>query len=104
MKAKQTLLSAMAEVEASFRKLQSITQRVDLEGKNEGRAERLYKSTLSEFNRGIKNGGDLKASESSWLEAKMRRAELKSEFIKTKIYVEKKFHVFVKVTEHEDMH
>lgn len=102
--AKQVLLESMAEVETAIRKLQSITQRVDIEVSNEARAERLYKSTLAEFGRGVKNGADVKASEESWLEAKMRRSDLKSEFIKTKISVEKAFNIPVKVTELKDKH
>jgi outer membrane protein len=104
LNAKQVLLESMAEVETSIRKLQSITQRVDIEVSNESRAEKLYRSTLAEFGRGVKNGADVKTAEESWLEAKMRRSELKSEFIKTKIYVEKAFNIPVKITELADKH
>jgi len=102
--AKQTLLTVMAGVETSIRKLQSITTRVDQERDNEGRAQRLYKSTLAEFGRGVKNGADMKAAEESWLEAKTRRAELISEFITTRIEIERTYGIPVKVTQMDEHH
>ena len=102
--ARQALLSSMAGVETTIRKLQSIQQRVDLEEKNEERAQRLYRSTSSEFNRGIKNGADLKAAEQSLLEAKMRRAQLKSDFLETKMGLERLYSIPIKVSEFKDNH
>ncbi len=102
--AKQALLGGMAEVESGIRKLQSITQRVDIEVSNEARAERLYRSTLAEFGRGVKNGADVKGAEETWLEAKKRRSELKIEFIKAKIAIEKSFQIPVRVSELKDAH
>ncbi len=90
---KQTLLSAMAGVETAIRKIQSVQQRVDLEEQNEKRAEKLYRSTLSEFGRGIKNSSDVKNAEEGLLESRLRRASFKNEFLETKIALERKFNI-----------
>ncbi len=101
---KQTLLTAMAGVETSVRKLQSIQQRVDLEAQNEERAEKLYKSTMVEFSRGVKNSSDVKNAEETLLEARLRRVTFKNEFVETKISMERDFNVPAKVAEVGDRH
>lgn len=96
---KQTLLSAMAGVETAIRKIHSIQQRVDLEEQNEKRSEKLYRSTLAEFSRGVKNSSDVKNAEEGLLEARLRRASFKNEFMETKLDLERKYNIRVETEE-----
>lgn len=104
LETKQMLLGAMAAVEVAIRKLQSIEERVDLEMQNEERAHKLYKSTLGEYNRGLKNSTDLKAVEQILLDARLRRVGFKNEFLETKSELERTYNIQLKVKEHEDKH
>lgn len=101
---KQLMLGAMAAVEIAVRKLQSIEERVDLEIQNEERAFRLYKSTLGEYNRGIKNSTDLRAAEQILLDARLRRVGFKNEFLETKSELERIYNIQLKVQEYKDVH
>jgi len=104
LESRQTLLTSMAGVENLIRKLHSIEERVDLEKTNEDRALRLYRLTLSEYSRGVKNSSDVKAAEQSLLDAKNRASGYKNEFLETKLELEKKHNVRVRVREMQDSH
>lgn len=86
---KQQILTSMANVENSYNRLRSIEERVDLEEANEDRATKLYNSIWKEYNRGVKTSGDVKDAEEALLDARLRRAEFKWQFIEQKIALEK---------------
>ena len=104
LETRQLLLGAMAAVEVGVRKLQSIEERVDLEMQNEERAYKLYKATLSEYNRGVKNSTDLKAVEQILLDARLRRVGFKNEFLEAKSELERTYNIKLRVQEHKDKH
>lgn len=104
LESKQILLGAMAAVEVAIRKLKSIEERVDLEVQNEERAYKLYKSTLGEYNRGLKNSTDLKAAEQILLDARLRRVGFKNEFLETKSELERTYNIRLQLQEHKDKH
>jgi outer membrane protein TolC len=97
---KQTVLSAMTEVEVLFSKLKSTAERVDVESENENRAQKYYAAVTGEYKRGIKNGADVKAAEENLLQARLRREELKYEFIADKLSIQKVLGVTVESETH----
>lgn len=95
---KQTLLTSMANVETALRKLQSIQKRVDFEENNEKFAERLYKTTLSEYKRGVKNSADLKGVAQMVTETKIKKSSFNFEFLKTKIDLERSYNIKIQTS------
>jgi len=96
----QKLLHTMTEAEINYTKLSSIQERIHGEDGNELRAQKYYTSVLSDYRRGVKNGADLKVAEELLLMAKNRRAELRFQFIDTKIRLEKALGLFIETTVH----
>lgn len=86
---KDSLLTAVTEMEIAYRKIRTIQERVDLEAKNEAWANRYYSLVLTEYRRGVKNSADVKLAADGLYEAKLRKKNYQYEFLVQKIELEK---------------
>jgi outer membrane protein TolC len=86
---KDAILSAMVDTENAFRKIRTIQERVDLEEENEERAQKYYKSVMSEYKRGVKNSADLRVAADGLFEVSLKRESYKYEFLNSRIDLEK---------------
>jgi outer membrane protein TolC len=98
---KQKLLTAMTEAEISYLKLLSIQDRVHVESGNLDRSNGYYRAVSDEYRRGLKNGYDLKSAEQYLLEAKIRAADFKYQFINTKNRLERDVGIFIQTKPHD---
>ena len=87
--AKQARVLAEAKVETAYRKVKAIEARVHLEEDNQSRAQRYYKSVLSEYQRGVKNSADMKSAADGVLEASLRAENFKYQFLAHKVELER---------------
>ncbi len=101
---KQTLLTSLTDLEVAFRRLKSIEERVDLEEKNETRAQQFYKAVLSEYQRGLKNGSDVREAEEALLEAKIRQENFKYQFILNKLDLERSSGAEIPTDQYQERH
>lgn len=85
---KHDVLDSMTSVERFYKNLLSIEKRVDLEEKNEDKAQRLYKSILSEYKRGVKTSGDVRGAEETLRDAVLRFEKFKLDYILSKLKLE----------------
>lgn len=83
----QKAMSAKAEAEGLFSKLDSIRERLDLEEKTLQRSEDYYKITLGEYRRGVKNSPDMVGAAERLLEARIRNLEYRRDYLLTKIQI-----------------
>lgn len=88
LKVKQQIVSSMSTIESTFHRLKAIETRFDLEKPNLVNAEKLYKAIWSEYGRGIKTSGDVKAAEQALLDARLQQENLKWQAIGHKLDLE----------------
>lgn len=86
---KNSLLSAVTDMEIAYRKIKTIQSRVDLEEQNASRSDRYYKVVLSEYGRGVKNSADLKVAADQVYEVHLRREGYKYDFLNEKLALER---------------
>lgn len=86
---KAEILTSVANVEKSFRKLKTIERRVDLEENNVHRSTIYYKGIKKEYLRGYKNSADLASAAEKYIESKKRKIEFMFDFLSAKIKLER---------------
>ncbi len=86
---KQELLSARTLVESAYWKFNATEARVHLEEQNVERANRYYKSILSDYKRGVKNSVDMRVAADTLLDAMVRREAYKYELVAQKADLER---------------
>lgn len=74
------VLSAKAEAETLFSRLETILERSDLEEKTLSRSEQYYKITLGEYRRGIKNSPDMVGASERLLNSNIRNLEFRRDY------------------------
>lgn len=86
---KNSLLTAVTDMEIAFRKIKTIQTRVDLEEQNANRSDRYYKAVLREYTRGVKNSADLKVAADQVYDVHLRREGYKYDFLIEKLNLER---------------
>lgn len=86
---KGKLVNLVSELETFFRRLKAIETSVDLEEKNEVRAQKYYSTVLKEYNSGIKNSQDVKVAAEMLSEVNLRRLRYKYDFLTERLEMEK---------------
>jgi len=86
---KHEMLTALNDIEVSFRRLKTMQHRVDLESENAERSEKYYKAVIGEYRRGTKNSADVKMAAEGLYEARLRHETYKHDFLETKLALEK---------------
>lgn len=83
----QKNLSLAAETENLFSKLETLTERLNLEEKNLSKSEEYYKITLSEYRRGVKNSPDMVGASERLLDARIRNLEYRKDYYLTELKI-----------------
>lgn len=86
---KDSILTSVTQMEIAYRRIKTIQHRVDLEDKNEDRAQRYYKVVLSEYRRGIKNSADLRMAAESVYSIGLRKKQFQYDFLMEKVKLER---------------
>ncbi|MEZ4750377.1 MAG: TolC family protein [Bdellovibrionota bacterium] len=86
---KQAILDAITGTEKAYRELKAIQERVDLEEANEDRTKGFYKTTVSEYNRGVKNSSDVRNAAEMYANAIFREQRYKYDFLVAKLNLER---------------
>jgi len=83
----QASLNMEAEARNTISQIKMLNQRLDLEEKNLARSEQYYKTTLSEYKRGVKNSPDMVGASERLLEARIRNLEYRRDLQLAKIKI-----------------
>lgn len=86
---KNQILQAVSQTEVAFRHIKVIEARVHLEAKNHERAAKYYKSTVSEYRRGVKNSMDVKVAAEALYDVAVREETYKFDFLVQRIELER---------------
>ena len=99
----KSILNIISQIDISYSRIKTIQNRVDLEEENLDRAEKYYKSVLSEFIRGLKNSVDLKQATEVHFDAHLRKEQYKFEFLFKRIELEKSLGATVEIETESDL-
>ncbi len=86
---KNQILQAVSQTEVAFRHIKVIEARVHLEAKNHERSAKYYKSTISEYRRGMKNSMDVKVAAEALYDVAVREETHKFDFLAQRIELER---------------
>jgi outer membrane protein TolC len=101
---KNALLRAVNSADVAYREIKSLQARVDLEEENAVRADKYYRSVVSEYRRGVKNSADVRVAAEMLYDAHLRREQYKFEFLSDRIDLEIALGVPVKTETEKDEH